>query len=219
MPAQRRFRGSVAIRVLIATLLALAAVPLLGVGSAQACSCGALTDRQAAKGAVAVFTGTLVDTQLPPPAETRRSDDPVTYTFAVSRVYKGTATDSQRVRSIVGGEACGLELRGNGPFLIFATKQSEFLGGVAPGQSEDGLLAANLCGGTRPVKANEKLPFGKGKAPIAAASNSEPGTKLASEPTSSDDDPPGWVLPLGIIAVAVAAGLGVAAVDRRRKAT
>ncbi|MGQ0626041.1 MAG: hypothetical protein ACT4PP_15515, partial [Sporichthyaceae bacterium] len=213
MPTIARPPSAAVSRVVVAAALALGAVPLLGAGPASACSCGALTDKQAAKDAVAVFAGTLIDTQLPPPSDVRSSDDPVTYTFAVSRVYQGNATDPQRVRSIVGGEACGLELRGTGPYLVFATKPTDFLGAGAPGPPEDGLLAANLCGGTREITAQQKPALGKGKPPAPPP----PTRAVAAEPDSADDDLPGWALPFGFIAIAAAAGLGVAAMDRRRR--
>ena len=43
-----------------------------------------------------------------------------TYTFAVTKVYKGSAYAEQRVQTASQNSACGLDLNGSGPFLVLA---------------------------------------------------------------------------------------------------
>jgi hypothetical protein len=64
----------------------------------------------------------------------------------------------QKVKTADNGAACGLELSGTGPFLVFAYKPE----GKKSGAGQ--VLEANLCGGTRPIGADEHPSFGKGKA-------------------------------------------------------
>ncbi|WP_019878245.1 hypothetical protein [Sporichthya polymorpha] len=191
-----------------------AAVPTLGAGTAHACSCAMRTEAESFRDAEAVFTGTLVSRDLPNAGNRMQSSiDPAIHTFAVDRVYKGSITDPQRVVSYSGGASCGLELRGPGPFVVFAGR-----GGDAPESlsAYADLPRASLCGGSRALAANETLPFGRGRAP-AAASPAPASPSLASTDTPSilgpssdaeEDDGPGTstAVALGIAAVALIAG-------------
>ncbi|GAA0605089.1 hypothetical protein GCM10009547_03770 [Sporichthya brevicatena] len=197
-------------RLGLAVGLAAAAVPTLGVGTAHACSCAPSTDAEAFARASAVFTGTLVSRDLPNGGNrTQSSIDPAIHTFAVDRVYKGTITDPQRVVSYAEGASCGLELRGPGPFVVFAGRST----------SDDRTLAAYRdlpssfrCDGSRALAANETLPFGRGAAPAAASTSSpsSPDTPSILGPSSDagDDEGPGTstAVALGIAAVALIAG-------------
>ena len=84
-----------------------------------------------------IFTGTVVGE--------RSLGYNRTYTFAVDKVYKGSAYAEQRVQTASQGSACGLDLDGSGPFLV--------LGGYAP----NGVMLANSCGGTTDAPAPAEL--------------------------------------------------------------
>ncbi len=60
----------------------------------------------------------------------------MTLTFAVDRVFKGDALARQTVTTAASGSSCGLELAGEGVFLMFADAD----GGAA--------LASGLCSGS-----------------------------------------------------------------------
>ncbi|MGY1843868.1 hypothetical protein [Modestobacter sp. SYSU DS0875] len=110
---------------------------------AWACSCaGASTDEQFGR-ADAVFTGTLLSREVLAPAGSGRSSgDPALHVFAVDTLHKGVADPRQQVVSADSGASCGLELAGDGPFLVFATD---------PPDLPEGQLAADLRGGTAPL--------------------------------------------------------------------
>jgi|SRR5262245_25010055 len=125
--------------VLIGGLLLVTAAP------AAACSCvGGMSDAQYAAGADAVFVGTLIDRVDPPRTGTFSSSDPATLTFQVSRVYKGAVTVRQEIVTAMSGASCGLELVGEGPFVVFGERSSHEQYQLEPGQ-----YASNLCGGSR----------------------------------------------------------------------
>jgi hypothetical protein len=182
-----------------------AAVPTLAVGPAHACSCTGGTDAEKFKLAQAVFTGTLVGREEPnESASVQSSADPVIYTFAVDRVYKGTITNPQRVKSVVDGASCGLELRSNGPFVVF-TSERPFVT----------LPDAGLCGGTREVATGEKLPFGRGSAP-GAAPTAEPSAPDTLGPTFDDDEGGSTNTTAVVLAALAGALIGGGIVLRRR---
>jgi hypothetical protein len=137
-----RIRGLVTavltVPVLIGGLL------LVTAGPAAACSCGQQSQAQAAAQADAVFVGRLVDRVDPPQRPMMSSSDPATLTFDVSRVYKGTVTARQEIVTAMSGASCGLELTGEGPFVVFGQRLSYERYQLEPGQ-----YAANLCGGSR----------------------------------------------------------------------
>lgn len=180
-------------RLALCVAFAGAAVPTVGVGPAAACSCRAASEAAHFRDAGAVFTGNLIGREQPV-QPMQSSIDPVIYTFAVDRVYKGTITDPQRVESVVSGASCGLELRGNGPFVIFTTSRPS---GTVP--------SAGLCSGTRTLKAGEQLPFGRGRAP-AAVPTAQPTVEIPDTlgPTTDAEEDGG-------LGGGAAAGLGVAA--------
>jgi hypothetical protein len=138
------------LRACAALLLGLGAGALLVVGAASpasACSCaiGAASQRAEADAlladADAVFTGRLVGRQDPISfLGASGSGDLATLTFAVSRVYKGDVAPRQQVRTAQSGASCGLELSGEGPFLLFAQRDA----------ASGGILLASLCGGATP---------------------------------------------------------------------
>lgn len=156
--------GSLVGRTVLVSAVAVALVPVLGAGPAFACSCDAGTDREHYARADVVFEGTLRGTRQPTQEQLDRfgSGAPEVFEFLPSRAYKGTVASPQRIYTAVDGETCGLEIEGPGPFLVFASKPTgearEMRGPDTPE------LHASLCGGTRELKANEKVPFGAGRA-------------------------------------------------------
>ena len=117
---------------------------------AYACSCAyanddpALLDR-----AEVIFTGTVIGE--------RSLGYNRTYTFAVTKVYKGSAYAEQRVQSASQSSACGLDLVGSGPFLVLA--------GYAP----SGTVLANSCGGTTKARRPGRARPGRARPGFAAA--------------------------------------------------
>ncbi|SET87376.1 hypothetical protein [Geodermatophilus poikilotrophus] len=95
--------------------------------AASACGCTGGTTSEHALRADAVFAGRLVDREV--------IGGTALHVFAVDTVYTGAVSARQGVLSPSSGASCGLELSGEGPFLVFAAH-------------EDGRLAADLCGGT-----------------------------------------------------------------------
>ena len=97
--------------------------------AASACSCVGGTTAGYAARADAVFSGRLVDREV--------VGGTALHVFAVDTVYVGEVSARQGVVSAASGASCGLELTGDGPFLVFATREGD-------------RLAAGLCGGTTP---------------------------------------------------------------------
>ena len=131
-------------------VLVLGAFVLLTAGwvvapAASACSCVPATPAEQLDRADVVFTGTLVSREVVHPVPgVVGSDDPAVHVFAVDTVLKGTAAAQQPVVSADSSASCGLDLSGDGPFLVHATD---------PPGGPEGQLTATLCGGTAPADA------------------------------------------------------------------
>lgn len=113
---------------LLAVLLLVLSAAWLAPAPAYACTCRPSTEAEQLERASVVFLGTVSDD--------RASGDTRTYTFAVSRVYRGQVETLQPVLTHVQSSACGLELTGAGPFLV-------------QGFLQDGEVLASSCGGSR----------------------------------------------------------------------
>lgn len=135
---------------LVAAVLAVLGVPLLMVvtaGSAWACSCVATPlDEQVGRGDV-VFVGRAVEQQAEAPREIVSSLDPVTWTFTVDRVHRGTAAGSQRVTTARSSASCGSAFTAGRTYLVVGTDVG------AAGAVSAGAVSTGLCDGTRPVSA------------------------------------------------------------------
>ena len=156
--------------------------------AASACSCAPATPAEQLARADVVFTGTLVSREvLRPDPVTSRSDDPVVHVFAVETVLKGSPAAQQTVVSAASSASCGLELPGDGPFLVVAT---------APPDALAGQLTATLCGGTGPVPpelaAELQAPAGAG--PGAAGHGTADGPGAAGAGTADGPAGPDVVL-------------------------
>ncbi|MPY76920.1 MAG: hypothetical protein GEV04_00190 [Actinophytocola sp.] len=161
-----RATGAVLATVALAGMLQLVAV--LGAAPALACSCAPMTDEEYVESADVIFSGKLIDRKEPVPLTS--SMDPATLTFEVSDVYKGQVGRMAQVRTANSGASCGLEIEGEGPFLVF----TEF--------DDNGGLTASLCGGTREMPEQPPAALGDGRPPAGS------GQAAQYEPTSDIDD-------------------------------
>ena len=125
----------------LALLLAALGVLVLPAAPAAACDCVGDTTAGFFARADVVFTGTLVSREVSHPnAPVVSSADPALHVFAVESVFKGSAAQRQGVVSAAEGATCGLELSGEGPFVVFATR-------------DGAQYTASLCGGSAPLTA------------------------------------------------------------------
>jgi hypothetical protein len=156
--------------------LAFALVPVIGVSPAHACSCVAATEAQQFKRAGVVFKGTVTTRDMPG-GDHHDGSAGVLYTFAPSRVYKGTVLTAQPVHTARDGAACGVTLSGAGPFLVFAQRPRNATAATP--------LEMSLCGGTRAIGADEQPAFGEGR-PV----DEDPGGGGPVQPPPVPADPP-----------------------------
>jgi hypothetical protein len=167
-------------------------------GPAVACTCAMVrSEAERMARADAVFVGELVGSRVDPSAssrETRRIPypAPVVLTFKVSRVYKGAVGERQEIIAPLG--PCPLPLSGAGPFLVFANNPSQDMSRqyqLEPGQYVSGLGSRALADGGKP----------------------------ALGPPAGE---PGWpdsLVGVGVLVAGVAAGLGLAALRARLRAS
>ncbi len=201
------------------TVLALAigaSTLMLGTGTAVACSCAQVSDAELVDVVDVIFRGTVIDYQYiedPDGDGTVSSLDPATFTFAVDEVYKGNATETQRVLSPVDGASCGLEIPDEGEFIVFA--QSDLYEGP---DLADGELAAYLCDGTRPAEAGfdtDLVPYPPDPNPAvtAAPAGSDAAAQELSDRTTADT---GIVAVVGFFMVCIIAALAARQFRRTR---
>jgi len=196
------------------------AVVVLGASPAQACECAGGTTAEFTERADAVFIGRLVSRDLPGEPITS-SADPALHVFAVDAVAKGAVSERQEVLSPVSGASCGLELSGDGPVAVFATRTADpWLSASGP-ELEDDQYYAYLCGGSAPLTPQLEAELGPLR-PVAAGTVPEPATPVeprAASTTSPDRDGPAPVLLIaGGAAVLLVAGALLLLLLRRRRA-
>ena len=173
--------------ILAGMLLLSTAAWWIGPERAYACSCTAeLTDTQYAADADVVFTGQMVTDTV------RRQRRMIT--FAVEEVFKGEAARTEVLTTASMGSACGLEIHGPGPFLVFADRDPD----------DPGSLIASLCGGTRAGSAPASL--GEGHLPLPDPATTTPSLRLP------------MVISLGLAALLAGGILGFLVGRRRRPA-
>lgn len=105
-------------------------VPLLIPHQVHACSC--ITPSfsrfsQEFERADTVFMGTVVKVQQMPPAEITSSLDPITYTFQVHAVWKGSRSSQIQVRSANDTASCGAYFIEDTPTIVYAFGSDEDL--------------------------------------------------------------------------------------------
>jgi hypothetical protein len=173
---------------------------------ASACSCASLTEEDALESADVVFSASLVEIRTPA-GEAWSSTDPERFIFEVDRVYKGEARVRQSVVTARDGSSCGLELAGEGPFLVFAQRDPD---GLASGTAGAGELHANLCGGSRTLTPESTRSFGAGEPPSVGTS------PIGS--AGESDTPVGWYAAAVAAATALGGVTGLVAWRRRAQA-
>jgi len=162
----------------LALFLAVLGVVVLPAAPAAACDCVGDTTAGSFARADLVFTGTLVSREVSHPhSPVLSSTDPALHVFAVDSVFKGSAARRQGVVSADSGASCGLELSGDGPFVVFANR-------------EGAQYTASLCGGSAPLTAAleaDLRALGPAAAPSAPSAPSRPSPGAR---TGASDVPP-----------------------------
>ncbi|KRF12413.1 hypothetical protein ASG90_15725 [Nocardioides sp. Soil797] len=198
----------VLLRLLAVLGLAAASLVLFG-APAQACSCMApKTDKQYAA-ADAVFTGSVVGATKSGPG----TSGEIVYDVEVDRSFKGDVEDTVQVATAASSASCGLEGIPKGADYLFF--------GVAVAERE-GMVTANLCGGSAPVrdrlvKKVEAVAGAGTSTPSPSAEASSSGAPTQSTESSSaadsveddsdsDDGIPVWPFIGGVLVIALAAG-------------
>lgn len=167
--------------------------------SALACSCaGPSSDSRSVTRADAVFVGELVVREELSGSWGSIGARSAVFTFDVSDVYKGEVREHQSVVTARDGAACGLELRGPGPHLVFARNETP----DDDSPDDHPVLLADLCGGSRPL--TDGAPDASLGDPHAPTPGSRPDVADGSEGGSSTLL---WAGVGGGLAMAVAAGL------------
>ncbi|MGY1822390.1 hypothetical protein [Geodermatophilus sp. SYSU D00079] len=173
------------------TALVLLAAGWVLAGPASACSCtGEPLARQVDR-ADAVFTGRLLSREVHGGAS---SSAPALHVFAVDVVWKGSVAAEQGVVSAASGASCGLELDGDGPFLVLA------MGASDPGEDP---MSADLCGGTTTWTPETEAAV---RAALGDPAPAAPRQGSAGTGADGGGSPWGWLA----LAAAGAGGLGLA---------
>lgn len=238
MKIRRVLGAALTVPVLIGALV------LVTAGPAAACSCAQMTEAQLAARVDVLFVGTLVNSRVDPSVLTREyreerkrrervdrsavpEPDPVVLTFEVSRVYKGAVGKRQEIvipfPPVADGrvhDTCGSYVPATpGPWLLFASQPSgDNTFQLDPGQYLSGFT--QLCLGSRAL-ADGGEP-GRGRAPGVAVSSPSPtrgGPPAAPSGPDSSPSPTSLVVGVGVLAAGVAAGLGLAILRARRRAS
>ena len=157
-----------AARAVVVSALGFTLVPVLGVNPAYACSCIQSTEQENYERADVVFKGTMNDMEAVHDPSGRRY-----FSFTPSKTYKGKTDSSQLVSTAQDSAACGVDLYGSGPFLVFANKADD------PDARAD--LTTSLCSGTREIRADEDPDFTVNKATKVDEGPSEPTPPVSAE--------------------------------------
>jgi hypothetical protein len=129
-----------ATRLTLAVLIGTGMLVIGGAGTALACSCAMATATDYADEANVIVTGTVTKIALPPEGPVISSGDPVTYTVAVERTFKGDPQSELTFTSARDGASCGLEgiqVDRRYTFFLYAGGQDQLFG--------------SACSGTRPA--------------------------------------------------------------------
>ncbi len=174
MPAQAGRRAA-ALGVSVAALLT---VPTLPAAEARvACSCAVPGEPGKAKQARfeqsdVVFTGKVLKERVhrvasySPDGLGVSYSGYVTYLIKPDRAYKGYVRSPQRVRAGGLGSSCEYRLRGEGPFLIFASRPPPSEAAKFKARGTRPPVHTGMCSGNHRVAPGEAQPFGPGR-PVA----------------------------------------------------
>jgi hypothetical protein len=197
----RRLLGAaLTVPVLVGGLLLVTAAP------AAACSCPAESEAQQAARADAVFVGTVLSrvnvldpVAVAARAELARERQRRPYRLdRIHQVYKGAVGKRQEIVSRMSSNSCRREFAGPGPFLILAWRPSPAASRqfqLEPGQYQSDM---NICNRSRSV-----------------ADGGKPALGMSSDEAGWPDS----LVGVGALAAGVAAGLGLAVLRARRRAS
>jgi hypothetical protein len=196
--------------VRLRALLAVLAVPFVMIVTAPAalaCSCAVQSFGEQLGRVGVAFTGTAVAVADDATGPVLSSVDPLRWTFAVSRVYRGAPGARQVVTTARSDASCGAGFQVGREYLV--------LGSGDP-------VEANLCNGTRAVVAGEPVhaELGAGRLPPAAPAALpatppvDPSASATPAAISGAPSSPLIAVTIGLAAVALA-GFAV----RRHKTT
>lgn len=180
-------------RVVLVTGVALGAMPILGANPAYACSCVQTDEQRQYDEATHVFKGTLAQAAPERTGEADQGAGTVTYAFDVLDTYKGVVGDPQKVSTAAESAACGVDLDGTGPFLVFAYEAADPPGAAAAAGDDPPadtpaaaapVLSMSLCGGTRPIGLNDQPTFGEVPDTMTPAEPAGPATPDAGTPAT-----------------------------------
>jgi hypothetical protein len=169
---------------------------------ALACSCAPEPFSAQVGSSVVVFTGEAFErAERAPRGDVVSSLDPVTWTFRVHRVHKGSADELQPVVSARSEASCGSGFDIGATYVVLADEQP------------DGSLATGLCHGTQKVTtpSAEVQALGAGEPPRTSDPVAEPAAPLESVAVAW------WQAAVAGLAVVVVAGLAAGTVLRRRR--
>lgn len=178
---------------------------------AHACSCMQQTYEQHFANADVVFDG-IMQSFVGNEVQSQ-------YEFKVMETFKGTTKNPQSVSTPFDSATCGEKFEKDVAYRIFA-------------KNENGTLKTNLCMGniksadapklttTTSPKPTTTTPAAATTTPTTGPPETTTSTAVDDEAvvlTQSDDGGSGWVLPVAIGAVALAAGIGFALYQRSRR--
>lgn len=162
-PARPTSRPLVVRRLLsalaVVTLVALGAV--VAPTAANACSCARTSLTDSLDRADVAFAGVLSTSESHP----RPSPGRIELTFAVSRVYKGSAYAEQVVTTPPGDGACGLDPEIGTELVVFGTLTTRTDGSRSTSEVYTTICYGNLTTSTPPSA------LGDGNAPLAGSSD------------------------------------------------
>lgn len=119
---------------------------------AFACSCAGYTPAEAFAAADAVFVGRVVEVDESVFGPIIGSADPVTVTFDVSSVRKGSVPANAKVQTARDGASCGYDFAEGGFYLVHASAGDPLTTGLCSGNEVVGAeLATGLSGGYPPA--------------------------------------------------------------------
>ncbi len=157
-----------AARAVMVSALGFTLVPVLGANPAYACSCIQSNEQENLERADVVFKGTMDDVEA-----TNDQFGERVFVFTPSKTYKGKTSKPQYVSTAGNSAACGVDLTGGGPFLVFANKSDD-----ADSKAD---LSTSLCSGTREIKAGEEPDFKVNQATKVDEGPSEPTPPVSAE--------------------------------------
>jgi hypothetical protein len=150
-----RRHSPMAVRLLLALLLAVPGVLLTTASPAHACSCVGGPPEAGVRGADLIFLGTVTDD---------RGGNGIrrTLTFEVDLAWKGQVTATTRLGTGAGGGDCGLEITEGDETMVFAYRE------------DDGTLGSNICHGRGATHTDVERLLGPGAPPVEGTPGAGP---------------------------------------------